>query len=97
MIVLIRRSSTYTLAGENTLSCLLCLLPFLRSVGVFTPDMAFEVICKKQIDKLKEPSLKCVDFVTTELFQVIKKIGEKVSDNLILCGWRHIVCRVASS
>ncbi|XP_065197637.1 dynamin-1-like [Sycon ciliatum] len=47
-------------------------------VGIFTPDMAFEVICKKQIDKLKEPSLKCVDMVTTELFQVIKKIGEKL-------------------
>lgn len=32
-------------------------------VGLFTPDMAFEAIVKRQIAKLKEPSIKCVDLV----------------------------------
>lgn len=33
---------------------------------------------KKQIVKLKEPSLKCVDLVVSELATVIKKCAEKV-------------------
>lgn len=32
-------------------------------VGLFTPDKAFEAIVKRQIAKLKEPSIKCVDLV----------------------------------
>ncbi|KAB1259861.1 Dynamin-1 [Camelus dromedarius] len=46
--------------------------------GLFTPDMAFEAIVKKQIVKLKEPSLKCVDLVVSELATVIKKCAEKI-------------------
>ncbi|KAJ6658289.1 hypothetical protein lerEdw1_020561 [Lerista edwardsae] len=46
--------------------------------GLFTPDMAFETIVKKQIVKLKEPSLKCVDLVVSELAMVIKKCTEKL-------------------
>lgn len=30
-------------------------------VGLFTPDMAFEAIVKRQIAQLKEPVIKCVD------------------------------------
>lgn len=41
--------------------------------------MAFEAIVKKQIVKLKEPSLKCVDLVVSELATVIKKCAEKVT------------------
>ena len=48
-------------------------------VGLFTPDMAFEVIVKRQIDKLLAPCLKCVDLVSTELGAVIQKCGEGVS------------------
>ena len=32
-------------------------------VGLFTPDMAFEAIAKKQIDRMREPGLKCCDLV----------------------------------
>jgi len=46
--------------------------------GLFTPDMAFEAIVKKQIEKLRQPSLKCSDMVTTELTSVIRKCTEKV-------------------
>ncbi|KAL8202352.1 UNVERIFIED_CONTAM: Dynamin-2, partial [Gekko kuhli] len=40
--------------------------------------MAFEAIVKKQVIKLKEPSLKCVDLVVSELAMVIKKCAEKL-------------------
>ncbi|KAE9416863.1 hypothetical protein Angca_006549 [Angiostrongylus cantonensis] len=45
-------------------------------VGLFTPDMAFEAIAKKQIARLKEPSLKCVDLVVNELANVIRQCAE---------------------
>lgn len=47
-------------------------------VGLFTPDMAFEAIVKKQIERLKEPSLKCVDLVVNELANVIRQCAECV-------------------
>lgn len=47
--------------------------------GLFTPDMAFEAVVKKQIDKLKGPSLKCVDMVISELTNVVHKCSSKVS------------------
>ena len=48
-------------------------------VGLFTPDMAFEAIVKKQIDKLRSPAVKCVDMVMSELANVIKKCASNVS------------------
>lgn len=48
-------------------------------VGLFTPDMAFEAIVKKQISQLKEPVLKCVDLVVQELSAVVRICTEKVS------------------
>ena len=47
-------------------------------VGLFTPDMAFEAIVKKQISRLKEPSLKCVDLVITELGNVVRRCTDKM-------------------
>ncbi|XP_038569942.1 dynamin-2-like isoform X9 [Micropterus salmoides] len=46
--------------------------------GLFTPDLAFEAIVKKQIIKLKDPCLKCVDLVVTELVTLIRKCTEKL-------------------
>uniref|UniRef100_A0A8C9ZKB1 Dynamin-2 n=1 Tax=Sander lucioperca TaxID=283035 RepID=A0A8C9ZKB1_SANLU len=47
--------------------------------GLFTPDLAFEAIVKKQILKLKEPSLKCVDLVVSELTALVMKCAVKLS------------------
>ena len=47
-------------------------------VGLFTPDMAFEAIVKKQITRLREPSLKCIDLVVAELSNVVRMTAEKV-------------------
>uniref|UniRef100_A0A6I8P2I3 Dynamin-2 n=1 Tax=Ornithorhynchus anatinus TaxID=9258 RepID=A0A6I8P2I3_ORNAN len=46
--------------------------------GLFTPDLAFEAIVKKQVQKLKEPSLKCVDMVVSELTTTIRKCSAKL-------------------
>ncbi|EEB17704.1 dynamin, putative [Pediculus humanus corporis] len=48
-------------------------------VGLFTPDMAFEAIVKKQISRLKEPSLKCVDLVVQELSNVVRVCTDKMN------------------
>lgn len=56
---------------------LLLLLPGCRT-GLFTPDLAFEATVKKQVQKLKEPSIKCVDMVVSELTATIRKCSEKV-------------------
>ncbi|XP_057674171.1 dynamin-1a isoform X2 [Corythoichthys intestinalis] len=47
--------------------------------GLFTPDLAFEAIVKKQIQKLKEPTLKCVDMVVSELIFTIQKCSQKLA------------------
>uniref|UniRef100_A0A8D3CTK0 Interferon-induced GTP-binding protein Mx n=1 Tax=Scophthalmus maximus TaxID=52904 RepID=A0A8D3CTK0_SCOMX len=47
--------------------------------GLFTPDLAFEAIVKKQIQKLKEPTLKCVDMVVSELTFTIQKCSQKLA------------------
>ncbi|VDI51852.1 dynamin GTPase [Mytilus galloprovincialis] len=47
--------------------------------GLFTPDMAFEAVVKKQIEKLKGPSLKCVDMVISELTNVVHKCSSKMT------------------
>lgn len=47
-------------------------------VGLFTPDMAFEAIVKKQITRLKEPCIKCIDLVVTELATVVRQCAEVV-------------------
>ncbi|XP_044729095.1 dynamin isoform X5 [Chrysoperla carnea] len=48
-------------------------------VGLFTPDMAFEAIVKKQIERLREPIIKCVDLVVQELSNVIRICTEKMA------------------
>ncbi|XP_068562376.1 dynamin-1a isoform X8 [Cebidichthys violaceus] len=47
--------------------------------GLFTPDLAFEAIVKKQIQKLKEPTLKCIDMVVSELTSTIRKGSQKLA------------------
>ncbi|XP_031168356.1 dynamin-3 isoform X2 [Sander lucioperca] len=47
--------------------------------GLFTPDLAFEVIVKKQIVKLKTPCLKCIDLVIQELINTVRQCTNKLS------------------
>uniref|UniRef100_A0A672NRM7 dynamin GTPase n=1 Tax=Sinocyclocheilus grahami TaxID=75366 RepID=A0A672NRM7_SINGR len=45
---------------------------------LFTPDMAFETIVKRQIAKIKEPCQKCVDLVINELVNMVRQCTKKV-------------------
>lgn len=62
------------------LACDTALLP-LRAfrTGLFTPDMAFETIVKKQVKKIREPCLKCVDMVISELISTVRQCTKKVT------------------
>ncbi|RVE69622.1 hypothetical protein OJAV_G00079810 [Oryzias javanicus] len=46
--------------------------------GLFTPDLAFEAIVKKQIVKLKTPCLKCIDLVIQELISTVRQCTNKL-------------------
>uniref|UniRef100_H2U130 Dynamin-2 n=1 Tax=Takifugu rubripes TaxID=31033 RepID=H2U130_TAKRU len=46
--------------------------------GLFTPDLAFEAIVKKQIIKLKEPCVKCIDLVIQELISTVRQCTNKL-------------------
>uniref|UniRef100_A0A8C5EUK9 Dynamin-2 n=1 Tax=Gouania willdenowi TaxID=441366 RepID=A0A8C5EUK9_GOUWI len=46
--------------------------------GLFTPDLAFEAIVKKQIVKLKTPCLKCIDLVIQELINTVRQCTTKL-------------------
>ncbi|KAJ8346806.1 hypothetical protein SKAU_G00282070 [Synaphobranchus kaupii] len=47
--------------------------------GLFTPDMAFETIVKRQIEKIKEPCQKCVDMVISELVSTVRQCTKKLA------------------
>ena len=51
--------------------------------------MAFEAIVKKQIARLKEPSIKCIDLVVQELSNVVRLVAEKVrpSKRFYMLAW----------
>ncbi|XP_017311333.1 dynamin 3a isoform X2 [Ictalurus punctatus] len=46
--------------------------------GLFTPDLAFEAIVKKEIVKLKGPCIKCVDMVIQELIATVRQCISKL-------------------
>lgn len=64
----LRREITYAILNSHGI----------RS-GLFTPDAAFEVMVKKQIDTLKDPCGKCVDLVLTELTNIVHSLTTKIS------------------
>jgi len=48
-------------------------------IGLFTPDRAFDMVCKAQINKLKEPSLKLIDCVVQEMMNMVKDVTSKMN------------------
>ncbi|GAA6229380.1 dynamin-3 isoform X2 [Lates japonicus] len=47
--------------------------------GLFTPDMAFEAIVKKEISRLKGPCIKFIDMVSQELINTVYQCINKLS------------------
>ncbi|XP_071747313.1 dynamin isoform X17 [Lepeophtheirus salmonis] len=48
-------------------------------IGLFTPDKAFDMVCKNLIKKLRDPSVKLVDLVVQEIISTIKDIVNKMN------------------
>lgn len=69
--------TSYMLTVPSVSHCASVSLWILRT-GLFTPDLAFEAIVKKQIVKLKTPCLKCVDLVIQELINTFRQCSNKV-------------------
>ncbi|KAF5403761.1 Dynamin GTPase [Paragonimus heterotremus] len=47
--------------------------------GLFTPDKAFDATVRKLIEKLRPPSMKCVDLVVGKLTDVVQLCGERMA------------------
>ncbi|NXU25795.1 DYN2 protein, partial [Thalassarche chlororhynchos] len=65
----LRREISYAIKNIHGRGC---------RTGLFTPDLAFEAIVKKQVVKLKEPCLKCVDLVIQELINTVRQCTSKL-------------------
>lgn len=75
--VVFNPSPTGPLTVPSVCRCASVSLCILRT-GLFTPDLAFEAIVKKQIVKLKTPCLKCIDLVIQELINTVRQCTNKV-------------------
>uniref|UniRef100_A0A4W6CXN1 Interferon-induced GTP-binding protein Mx n=1 Tax=Lates calcarifer TaxID=8187 RepID=A0A4W6CXN1_LATCA len=53
--------------------------------GLFTPDMAFEAIVKKEISRLKGPCIKFIDMVSQELINTVYQCINKVKKTVCVC------------
>ncbi|XP_066259141.1 dynamin-like [Euwallacea similis] len=62
-------------------------------IGLFTPDLAFDAIVKKQIARLKNPCMICVDLVVSELLNITHFCTERMSQYPVL---RETVKRIIS-
>ena len=61
-------------------------------LGLFTPDQAFDVVAKKQIEMLKSPSLKLIDLVSVEMMKVVQGAVTKVLSCIIVFWWGLQCC-----
>ncbi|XP_044741371.1 dynamin-1-like protein [Chrysoperla carnea] len=51
--------------------------------ALFVPEVSFELLVKKQIARLAEPSLRCVDLVHEEMQRIIQHCGTEVQQELL--------------
>jgi hypothetical protein len=47
--------------------------------SLFVPEVSFELLVKRQIRRLEEPSLRCVELVHEEMQRIIQQCGAQVS------------------
>ena len=50
--------------------------------ALFVPEISFELLVKRQIKRLEDPSLCCVDLVHEELQRIIQHCGAQVEFHL---------------
>lgn len=49
---------------------------------LFVPEVAFELLVKRQISRLEEPALRCVELVHEEMLRVVKHCGHDVQQEM---------------
>jgi replication fork clamp-binding protein CrfC len=52
--------------------------------ALFVPEVAFEMLVKRQIARLEEPSLQCVELVYDELQRIISQVENKAREHRLL-------------
>ena len=50
---------------------------------MFVPEISFELLVKRQIRRLEEPSLRCVELVHEEMQRIIQHCGTQVNTSNI--------------
>jgi len=51
--------------------------------ALFVPEVSFELLVKRQIKRLEEPSLRCVELVHEEMQRVIQHCGNEVQQEML--------------
>ena len=59
--------------------------------ALFVPEVSFELLVKRQIKRLEEPSLRCVELVHEEMQRIIQHCGNEVQQELL--GYIQIQCK----
>lgn len=76
--------SIHPLAGLTTLD----ILTAIRNAtgprpALFVPEVSFELLVKRQIRRLEEPSLRCVELVHEEMQRIIQHCGTEVQQEML--------------
>ncbi|XP_020279385.1 dynamin-1-like protein isoform X2 [Pseudomyrmex gracilis] len=51
--------------------------------ALFVPEVSFELLVKRQIRKLEDPSLQCVELVHEEMLKIIRHCGTEVQEEMM--------------
>lgn len=51
--------------------------------ALFVPEVSFELLVKRQIRRLEEPSLRCVELVHEEMQRIIQHCGTEVQQEML--------------
>ena len=51
--------------------------------ALFVPEVSFELLVKRQIRRLEEPSLRCVELVHEEMQRIIQHCGNEVQQEML--------------
>lgn len=51
--------------------------------AVFVPEVSFELLVKRQIRRLEEPSIRCIELVHEEMQRIIQHCGKEVQQEML--------------
>lgn len=54
--------------------------------ALFVPEVSFELLVKRQIRRIEEPSLRCVELIHEEMQRIIQHCGTEVQQEMLRYG-----------